>query len=336
MRFKINFRLALLLFVATLAGCGGGGGSGADRITGMAVLQSATATDGLNRFNEWRAYLGLPRLERDARLDYAAQTHSDVQASNDVITHGGLPGHAPGWETLAGRITGAGFSLAGRHVIGEVISRTASTSGSAAADALIAAIYHRFVIFEPMFSYAGVGAATSGTARTYFTTNFAGLGLASGIGRGNAVVYPRDGQTNVQRNFFSDQEVPDPVCTKNAHGQCTDPGLNEVGYPISIHADIAYLPPGASQARVQVLSVASFTVTERGASAPLPVERLWSAVDPATTARAAAAIVPLAVLRASTVYDVAFSGTLYEEEPSSGNLVNPVAVSRSWSFTTAP
>ena len=104
------------------------------------------------------------------------------------------------------------------------------------------------------------------------------------------------------RNFFSNNEVPDPVAE-----------LNEVGYPISVHADIE-----------ATLSVTSFTVRERGAAADLSVKLLASPAD-TYAPKSAASIVPLAVLRSATIYDVSFTG-------SSGGR----AVSKTWSFTTRP
>jgi hypothetical protein len=103
----------------------------------------------------------------------------------------------------------------------------------------------------------------------------------------------------VARNFFSDTESPDPVASRN-----------EVGYPISIHADIT-----------STVGIQSFTVQPRG-GAVLPVQLLTRAAD-ANTPRSAASIVPLDALAGATTYDVRFTGT-----------VDGTAVDRSWSFTT--
>jgi hypothetical protein len=88
---------------------------------------------------------------------------------------------------------------------------------------------------------------------------------------------------------------------------------DEVGYPISVHAD-----SGRGGAGVVVRS---FTVAPRGGSA-LSTLLLSSATDSRTTS-SAAAIIPLAPLRRGTVYDVSFDGS-----------VNGVAAPRTWSFTT--
>ena len=173
-------------------------------------------------------------------------------------------------------------------------------AGFSAAEDLIAAIYHRFVMLQPSFREAGAGAATASGSYTWFTLNLASTnGLGSGLGAGNIVTYPADGQQNVPTIFYSDQETPDPVADRN-----------EVGYPVSVHADIT-----------SSLTVQSFTIAPRGGTA-LPARLLSSATD-SNTASSAAAIVPLAVLAAKTTYDVQFTG-----------IVDGVAVSRSWAFTT--
>jgi hypothetical protein len=112
-------------------------------------------------------------------------------------------------------------------------------------------------------------------------------------------MWPYPQQKNVIVNFFSDQESPDPV-----------PQSDEVGYPVSVHADI-----GA------VVLVDSFTIRPTG-EATLDT-RLLAAVSDPETPRSAAAIIPLLPLRAATSYEVEFIGT-----------VDGVAVNRRWSFVT--
>jgi hypothetical protein len=150
-----------------------------------------------------------------------------------------------------------------------------------------------------MFKDAGSGAATVSGGSTYFTTNFAAIGLNGGLKAGTVVTYPFAGQQRVPQNFFSDNESPDPV-----------PSRNEVGYPISVHANI-----------ISTLVTTSFTVQPRGGS-PLPVQLLTNITD-SHTPTSAAAIIPLSRLAGATTYDVNFAGKL-----------DGVDISRSWSFTT--
>jgi hypothetical protein len=88
------------------------------------------------------------------------------------------------------------------------------------------------------------------------------------------------------------------------------PQSDEVGYPVSVHADMN-----------TDLQVGSFIIRLSG-EAVLATRQLDGSIDPETP-KSVAAIIPLAVLRAETRYEVEFIGT-----------VDGVAVNRSWSFTT--
>ena len=296
-----------LLISLMLAACGGGDNAGNSHLTSAVVPQEAnapaatgnTATDGVNWFNFRRQQAGIVTVARDPRADVAAQGHSEYQKANNTITHEQTPG-APGFTgvTVGDRLSAAGYRFVSGYAYGEVISATSDTSGVNAAEDLIAAVYHRFVILEPVFRQVGGGSASVSGGQTYFTANFVTDQL-SGLGAGKMVSYPFSGQTRVPRNFFSDNEVPDPVA-----------GRNEVGYPISVHADIT-----------STISVQGFTISPRGGG-PLPTQLLTHAGD-MQTPLSAAAIVPLAPLLPASTYDVQFTGT-----------VDGAAASRSWSFTT--
>jgi hypothetical protein len=317
--------LPALLLSLLLAACGGGGGGGSpspDASQGSIVSLEVnppqatgdSATDTISWFNFRRQQVGLPALSRNSRIDAAALGHSRYQTFND-ITHiqeegkqgftgaclfddASVPACAP---SKVSRLEAADYQFAAltSYAFGEVIVRTGDPSGFTGAEDLIAAIYHRFVIFEPVFKEVGSASATAPNGAIFMTTDFAVNGMSRVLGRGGILVYPFANQQNVGRNFFSDTEAPDPV-----------PSKNEVGYPISIHADI-----------MSTVSVQSFSVRPRGGE-PLPVQTLANSVDPQTP-ESVASIVPLDVLAAGTTYDVQFSGT-----------VDGLPVNRSWSFTT--
>lgn len=308
---------AMVLVAALLAGCGGGGGGDTATASssstppstlplqpGAPTLTGNTALDGYNWINYRRAQLGLSVLSRNAQVDAAALGHSNYLRLNNTVSHEQTAG-APGFTgvNLTNRLSAAGYALTGGYAIGEVISATSETSGFYQAEELITAIYHRFVMFEPVFKEIGTGATTVAGGYTYFTADLTAInGLGAGVGAGRLVNYPVNNQTGVPVNFFSDTESPDPV-----------PNQNVVGYPISVHAD-----SGRGGAGVVVRS---FTVTPRGGSA-LNTLLLSSATDSRTTS-SAAAIIPLTPLRRGTVYDVSFEGT-----------VGGVEAPRTWSFTT--
>lgn len=310
--------IAGLAAALALAACGGGGGGGspapaaavpappASSVPSDAAPPALTnniATDGFNWINYRRGQIGMPVLARNALIDRAAQLHSEYLRLNNTVSHDQIAGK-PGFTGvgLEARMAQAGYSFnrSANFAFGEVISATSSNSGVYMAEELITAIYHRFVIFEPRFKEMGTGSATSSSGYTYFTTDFAANnGYGAGVGKGNLATWPANGQTGVTRNFFSDYEAPDPVAE-----------LNEVGYPVSVHADID-----------AVLTVSSFTMRPRG-EADIPVKLLRRSTDEHTP-RSAAALVPLGVLRAGTTYDVTFTGS------SDG-----APVARTWSFTT--
>ena len=311
---------AMLLIAALLAGCGGGGGGGSnnDNATttsnapanppvpepGAPTLTGNTALDGYNWLNYRRSQLGLSVLARNSQVDTAALGHSNYLRLNNTVTHEQTVG-APGFTgvNLINRLAAAGYGVPGGYAIGEVISATTNTSGFYHVEELITAIYHRFVMFEPVFKEVGTGATTVPNGYTYFTADLTATnGIGPGIGAGRLVNYPINNQINVPINFSSDTESPDPV-----------PNQNVVGYPISVHGD-----SGRGGA---VVVVRSFTITPRGGSA-LNTLLLSNATDSRITAPAAA-IIPLAPLRKGTVYDVSFDGT-----------VGGVAAPRTWSFTT--
>lgn len=316
-----------------LVACGGGGSSdsGAVAVTpqpatpvvavtpeiGAPVSVGNIAIDGRNWFNFRRGQIGMATLAQSALIDRAAQSHSDyqkflpAQASGQPAfpTHEEVRGNA-GFTGVSekDRLNAAGYTIpVSGYAYGEVISASTSTSGFYMAEELITAIYHRFVIFEPEFKDIGTGFGTTSRSYTYFTADFGATnGYGPGLGRGKFVTWPFNGQSAVTPNFFSDSEAPDPVPEKDSNGKSID----EVGYPVSVHADIS-----------AVVKVQSFTIQPRGGSA-LSTKLLQHSTD-AETVESAAAIVPLSPLRSATTYDVSFSGT-----------IDGVAVTRSWSFTT--
>lgn len=268
---------------------------------GAPALTNNVATDGLNWLNYRRQQAGVAVLTRNSLIDSAAAGHSNYQRLNTVthVQEVGKPGFTG--AQLLDRLKAVGYATP-NYFYGEVISASTTNSGVYLAEELITAIYHRFAIFEPRFKEIGAGFSTSASGYTIFTNNFAANnGYGPGLGKGNVITWPVNGQTGILRNFFSDYEVPDPV--DNA---------NEVGYPISVHADADV-----------ALTVASFSIKPRNGN-DLAVKLLSAAADPEKTkTRSAVSIVPLAVLAPSTVYDVSFTGT-----------ADGTPVSRNWSFTT--
>lgn len=320
MSYALRWRtmVAALGAALALAACGGGSDSPAaspPSVGGAAVappspvppsadasapaLSGNMAVDGRNWINYRRGQAGIPALVENAQINIAALGHSEYLRVNNTISHDQVPGRQ-GYTgaTLAERLNAAGYTLpASGYAYGEIISGSSNRSGFYAADELITAIFHRFVMFEPMFKEIGTGAASSASGYHYFTADFGARGgFGPGIARGTVATWPANGQVQVTPNFFSNTEAPDPI-----------PDRNEVGYPISVHANLD-----------AAVTVQHFSVRPRG-GAELAIQR----IDPAGNPKTAAAIVPLQPLQSGTTYEVSFSGA-----------VNGAPVTREWSFTT--
>jgi uncharacterized protein YkwD len=309
--------VAAFITALALAACGGSDNGDANGATGSAggtstgfsgqdasapVLTNNVANDGFNWINYRRAQAGVGALARNNMLDRSAQAHSDYQRMNNTVTHDEDPAK-PGFTgaTVEARVQAAGYTLVRDYASGEIIAATTNNTGFYMAEELVTAIYHRFVMFEPLFKDMGAGSATGSDSYIYFTTNLGAThGYSAGLPSHTIVTWPVNGQTGVQTTFASNFEEPDPV-----------PDINEVGYPISVHANLT-----------ETLAVQSFTVHARG-GANLQTRLLVKGQDPNTTMASVAAIVPLAPLAANTTYDVSFSGS-----------VGGAAVSKTWSFTT--
>jgi uncharacterized protein YkwD len=100
----------------------------------------------LERVNYHRRLAGVPEVEAEPRLVRAAQSHASyVDSTNRIghyetdLTNEHYTGHGP-----FDRIEAARYDYA---EAGEVVARQSSTRPRVAIDALVTAIYHRFIIF---------------------------------------------------------------------------------------------------------------------------------------------------------------------------------------------
>ncbi|MEG1055727.1 MAG: CAP domain-containing protein, partial [Janthinobacterium sp.] len=180
-----KYWIPTLLSAALLSACGGGGSDSSNAAPGTStpagqltqepgapVLSNNIATDGFNWFNYRRSQIGLSPLVRNSLIDSAALGHSSYLNLNNTVAHEQVQGK-PGFTgvTLGDRLAKAGYVVTSLQ--GEVIAGASNTSGFYLAEELVTAIYHRFVIFEPLFKEGGAGAAVSGTGYAYFTTDLA-------------------------------------------------------------------------------------------------------------------------------------------------------------------
>ncbi len=261
----------------------------------------------LDRVNYYRALAGLPPVAAEPRLLQAAQSHSSYLDSanqmghyEDKKTNPYYTGNSP-----FDRIDAARYDYA---EAGEVVARQPSSHPAAAVDALMSAVYHRFIILSPDFVQAGPGVALKahqGTDELNVTVDFGAETLPPLPPPSVLTVYPADTQIGIPIDFDPAEESPNPM-----------PGHTLVGYPISIQVDARH-----------AFAVESFELYEVAPNTPrraLEAKLLTHAVDAETPAHAAA-LIPVSPLASSTIHEVVFSGS-----------VNGVPVSMTWQFATAP
>lgn len=270
------------------------------------AMQRATIADhetaALRQANLRRTQIGLPALTLNAQIAAAAAGHSAYLATNNLTGHYQSASQYPAGFT--GTTAGDRLDAAGYHwrLYGEVISFGPAT-GATGVESLIEAIYHRFGLFDPGADEAGAGFVGNHPAYdNVLTINLGNQQVpATGSPAGWVGMYPYDGQTGVQIDFYSDQESPDPVA-----------GSDRVGYPVSIHIGYG-----------KRLTVSSFTLATAAGTAE-PVTLLSSATDSHVPV-SAAAIIPLAPLTPGQTYRASFSGS-----------ADGAPMTKSWQFTAAP
>jgi hypothetical protein len=221
----------------------------------------------LGRLNTYRSLAGMQAVFENTAISAAAQAHADYMQVNGLITHTEDPGRA-GFVgvNFYDRMAAEGFT---GTATGEVID--VGDTREAVVDALVAAIYHRFVVLDPSSTLAGVG---DNTGKTVIDL---GRNPTDSNPTNSVFVYPASGQTNIPLFFHSDQEEPDPVA-----------GQDIVGYPVSLQFS-----------RDVASTMTSFTIAGPGGNLP------------ATTISQAPnyAVIPLSQLAPDTTYTVTFIGT---------------------------
>jgi uncharacterized protein YkwD len=287
-------------------GAGTGSGPGAtqrDAKSGLNDMQAAV----LERVNHYRALAELGPVAPEPRLLKAAQSHSSYLDSANEMGHYEDRKSNPYYtgNNPFDRIDAAHYDYS---EAGEVVARQSSSHAAAAVEALVTAVYHRFIILSSDFAQAGPGVTLDtreGTDELSVTVDFGSENRPPQPPASMLTVYPAPGQTEIPTDFDPAEEFPNPMS-----------GHTLVGYPVSVQVDARY-----------ALAVKAFDVYEVAPYAPrraLDTKLLTHAVDAETPAHAAA-LIPVSPLAPATIYQVVFSGS-----------VNGMPVSRTWQFTTAP
>jgi len=334
------------LLLATLVACGGGGGSESSSPTKpvdpivstcangakdyptctppyvAADLQTTVVRPpfpdgsevvlGFDFLNDTRAKLGLGKLNYNALLAKAADNHWQYILTNKEFGHTETLGK-PGFTGVrpTDRAAAVGYSAS---YVGEVIA-----TGEGQIDAyktLINSIYHRSGLFDQ--GYRDVGTANSNIAVSQ------NMSVGAKTPQRNAsdfvLVYPMDGQTDIQHGMCAEEPWPfpevnrDTACTNSRYDATIKKFYRDylVGYPIlmAIQKD-------------KVLTIKRFQLFEAGSNTPLETW-LHTKTDPTTLVGSYEAyITKKGGLKIKTKYEVVFEGA-----------ADGVPFSKTWSFTT--
>lgn len=350
MQNKFALTVAATLSLA-LVGCGGGGGSSAPAggpvattptpsvptptptptptpvvlapttqpavtPTYAAASQQLRAFDALKTF---RAALNLGPVNQNAKIDMAAQNHSDYVATNNggATPHDEVAGK-PGFTgvTVQDRLMTAGYAAT---TASEVIGWTGVNADAAEViEGLSATVYHRVLMMMQHWTDVGIAPPVNGDAGRPAYIDFGTLTTKQNVAGDYVGVYPANGQTAVGLTHAPEAPNPFPELDGTAASFCT-----KTGFPISVMTEAS-----------TTLAVTSFTVTEEGQTTPVDVRLLTSATDKTGLLPAYMAfIVGKAPFKASTKYNVTFTGTATGAATGAANGV--LSVNKSWSFTTA-
>lgn len=138
--------------------------------------QGNQAYDLIDQVNSLRAANGLPPLQTDGSLMYAAQLHSEYQASIGSITHTGSGGSKP-----RDRAAAAGYGAGGAIFVSENIAGGASLSVLSVVSMWQGDSLHLNTMLSPDYTHIGAGVAHNGS-QTYYTID---VGYIAGQGATN-------------------------------------------------------------------------------------------------------------------------------------------------------
>jgi len=105
----------------------------------------------IDEINLQRSLNGLNRLQRNSKLDSAAQKHSEDMASRNYLDHTTPEGLKP-----EDRVEKVNYTF---RLLGEILQETAITDAEKIVQAWLQSRSHREIILNPYFTEIGIGIA---------------------------------------------------------------------------------------------------------------------------------------------------------------------------------
>lgn len=337
---KTTQKLIAISFLLMLSACGGSGSIPSKAVTPLDVpkppvlapgvlpgnLQvnvtpppatvSADVLGAFNALNDFRASVGLGRLNYSPELSVAAKNHQDYQLKNYLSPTYSFHFEDPLGAGFTGvspidRARFAGYTT-NNYVTEDGVG---AFTGKGGVQALIDTIYHRSSMAGQ--DYRDVGFSWFTTTRILRDgSKLIDGSLLFDIGykttpQRNASdfywVYPTSDQVNVNLSMCGETPFPFPEIDRSK-------GCDLIGYPVSFIAE-----------KSQTLVVTKFTIKIAGTTNNLDAWLLTQNTDPNKYLPANEAyLTPKGAMKPNTTYEVSFVGT-----------INGKAVSKDWKFTTA-
>ncbi|MBX9900312.1 MAG: CAP domain-containing protein [Burkholderiaceae bacterium] len=334
-------KLIAISFLLMLSACGGSGSIPSKAVAPLAVpkppvlapgvtpgnLQvnvtsppatvSADVLGAFNALNDFRASVGLGKLNYSPELSVAATNHRIYQFNNYL---------SPTYSFHFEDPLGVGFTgvapidrarFAGYATTYNYVTEDGSTgaNGNAALLGLIDTVYHRSSIAGQDYRDVGIDylyqpkVFRNGTILP-FGSLLIDIGYKTTPQRNASDfywTYPLNDQTNVNLSMCSESPAPFPEIDPNK-------SCDLIGYPVSFIAE-----------KSQTLVVTKFTIKIANTASNLDAWLLTQKTDPNKYLPANEAyLTPKGAMQPNTTYQVSFEGT-----------INGKAVSKDWKFTTA-
>jgi uncharacterized protein YkwD len=177
--------------------------------SGLNALQQQV----LDRVNYYRTMAGVAPVQADIKLLDAAQSHAGYLGASGTTGHYETNKSNPYYTGYSpfDRIAAQQYAYASA---GEVVASEPSAHPARAVDALMAAIYHRFIILSGDYTQAGPGVtldAKHGAEELDVTVDFGAEKFAPSPHPTSLTLYPFDGQQRAPTDFDPAQESPDPM-----------------------------------------------------------------------------------------------------------------------------
>ncbi len=264
------------------------------------VAPAAAATDdtaqAFTLINNYRAWLGLPPMTRNPKLDASAQAHARYYQLNinDPSLNGmGLHVEQPGNPGFTGadmqdRVDAQGYDGWANENIGLSGSMVSSVEW------FIGTIGHRLTLIDPRYTDIGLGMVNDGKAKIEVID--VGAPKWSDTAQPDWIAWPPNGMAGVPLDFWG--EAPNPFAGASY----------PTGYPITLK----YFGPGS-------VSYDSATLTANGQTV-----QAFSQTGSGWLTRQTDMIAAVDPLQPGTTYTVNVTGT-----------ANGTPFNRSWSFQTA-